>query len=208
MDDARGLVRAGYDAIAEAYLAVRDRDGDDVRLLDELLGRLPVDARILDAGCGAGEPVTRILSARRPVIGLDLSAAQLRLAQTTLADVALVQGDLAALPFRTATFDAVVSYYAIIHVPRTDHPDVLAEFRRVLRPGGLLLVSLGANDNPDDIDPNWLGAGAAMYWSHFGITESLRLVREAGFEIAWDRLIRESDEFGSGTHLFVLARSR
>ena len=202
----KSLVRDGYDAIARDYLAARGSDSDDVRLLDDLIARLPDGARVLDGGCGAGEPVTRILNQRCAVTGLDISRVQLALAHAAIPDASFVQGDLTALPFADATFDALVSYYALIHVPRDEHATALDEFRRVLRPGGLALLSMGVNDNPDDIDQDWLGAGAPMYWSHYGHAVNLGLVQAAGFAIVWERLIAEDAEFGGGRHLVVLGR--
>jgi hypothetical protein len=64
---------------------------------------------------------------------------------------------------------------------------------------------MGAGDNPDDTEDDWLGGGATMYWSHYGRDENLRLIAEAGFRIIWDRLVTEDEAFGGGTHLFVLA---
>ncbi len=113
------------------------------------------------------------------------------------------EDDLAQLPFADASFDAVVSFYAIIHVPRVDHPTVFAEVRRVLRPGGLALLCVGAADLPEDYDPeSWLGA--PMYWSHYDAATNRELIGAAGLEIVEDRTI--PDPMGHSGHLFVLAR--
>jgi SAM-dependent methyltransferase len=201
----RDIVRGGYDQIARVYLAVRREDGEDVRLLHALMGELPDGASVLDAGCGAGVPAARLLAERCRVTGLDLSPAQVALARQLVPNAAFVVGDLAALPFVDAAFDAVVCFYAIIHVPREEHPVVLRELWRVLRPGGPLLLSTGAGESEGDTEQDWLGAGAPMYWSHYGRDTNLRLLRDAGFTIRWDRLLTEEEEFGGGTHLFVLA---
>jgi SAM-dependent methyltransferase len=77
-DDYRAVVRAGYDDIAARYLAERPIDGADVVRLEDLLDRLPTRARVLDAGCGTGVPVTsRLLARGFPTVGLDISVAQL-----------------------------------------------------------------------------------------------------------------------------------
>ena len=204
-DDYRAVVRAGYDDIAARYLAERPIDGADLERLDDLLDRLPARACVLDAGCGAGIPVTRRLLARGfPTVGLDISVAQLVLAKDLVARSAPVQGDLTKLPFRDASFDAVVSHYAVIHVPREDHPAVFAEVRRVLKPGGWTLLCLGARDNPGDHDTeSWLGA--PMFWSHYDAPTNVRLVRDAGLEVVDDRVI--DDPMSHGQQLFVLARA-
>jgi SAM-dependent methyltransferase len=199
------IVQDGYDVLAEAYLRVRRTDSEDVRLLADLSSRLPDGARILDAGCGAGIPVASTLSERFSVVGVDISERQIALARENVTNAEFIQADLVTLDLPDASFDAIVSYYAIIHVPRAEHPALLANFRRMLVPGGLLLVSMGASDNPDGTEDNWLDGGAPMYWSHFGREDNLRMLADAGFDIIWERLVTEEEEFGGGTHLFVLA---
>lgn len=205
-DEPRAVVRRGYDDVADAYLAERPGDGADLVLLRELLTRLAPRARVLDAGCGAGVPVMQLLAeAGHDVAGLDFSARQLALARTRVPAAELVQGDLSALPFPAEHFDAVVSFYAIIHVPRRDHPAVFRECRRVLRPGGLALLCLGATDRPEDHDPaSWLGT--AMYWSHYDAPTNLELLRVAHLEVITDRIV--PDPMGHNGHLFALAIGR
>jgi ubiquinone/menaquinone biosynthesis C-methylase UbiE len=205
MDDRpKARVRRGYDRAAASYLAARPEQGADMALLAELTRHLSPGDRVLDAGCGAGVPVARALTAGGfDVTGLDLSSSQLGLAQAMATASTLVQGDLAALPLAARSFAAAVSYYAIIHVPRSEHLQVFAEVRRVLRPGGLALLCLGARNLPEDHDPDsWLGV--AMYWSHFGVETNLELVGQAGLDLVWSKLV--TDPMGHGEHLFVLAR--
>lgn len=61
MRDPRRTVRAGYDVISENYLAARPVDGADVARLDDLIARLAPGSAVLDAGSGAGVPVTQRL---------------------------------------------------------------------------------------------------------------------------------------------------
>mgnify|MGYP001206771875 CR=1 FL=1 len=202
MRDPRRIVRAGYDRIAADYLAARPRDAGDVRLLAELVARVPSGGRVLDAGCGAGVPVAEGLRrAGLEVVGLDLARAQLELARRLVPTVTVVHADLTALPFPAAAFDGVVSFYAVIHVPRSEHADVFAELRRVLRPGGAALLCLGARDLAEDLDPeSWLGT--PMFWSHFDAETNLTLLGEAGYRVVFHRLV--PDPMGHGQHLFAL----
>lgn len=200
------VVRRGYDRIAEEYLRSRGADDPDIRLVREIIAQIDPGSRVLDAGCGAGWPISAMLAESFVVSGIDLSAGQLRLATMNVPDAGFAAADLRALPFIDATFAGIVSAYALIHVPRQDHSTVLAEMRRVLQPGGLLLLTMGASDLHDDIDDDYLGTGVAMYWSHFGRDENLRLVERAGLEILREELIVENEGFGGGAHLFVLAR--
>lgn len=204
MDDPRAVVRAGYDQVAEAYLAARTHEGGDVDALEDLLALLSPGARVLDAGCGAGVPVAaRLVGAGCATFGLDLSLGQLRLGAEHVAGWRPVQGDLAELPFPDRAFDAVVSFYAVIHVPRALHPAIFREVHRVLRPGGRALLCLGAADLPEDDDPDsWLGT--RMYWSHFDAATNVALLREAGFTVDDDREV--PDPMGHRGHLFARVR--
>ncbi len=201
--DPKKVVRDGYDRIAESYLTARPGDGADMALLGDLTQRLPSGAAVLDAGCGAGFPLSSDLTRRGfRVVGLDISANQLGLAQANLGARELVQADLVDLPFGEASFDAVVSYYAIIHLPRSSHAGVFSEFHRVMRGGGVALLCLGWTDNPADHDPeSWLGA--PMFWSHYDADTNLRLLQESGFAIEWSREVL--DPMDHASHQFVLA---
>ena len=200
------IVRAGYDQAAESYLAARPSDGGDVALLADLRARVPDGSPVLDAGCGAGMPVTdALVSMGLRAVGLDFSPGQLTLARRRHLAATCVRGDLAALPFADGSFAAVVSYYAIIHVPRDEHATVVREVSRVLWPGGWALLCLGLGDLVDDHDPeSWLGV--PMYWSHFGADVNVALVRDAGLHVEWTREV--PDPMSHGAHLFVLAERR
>jgi len=204
-DTRRELVRRGYDEAAARYHEARPVDGADLALLDHLEERLAPAARVLDAGCGAGVPVARRLTAcGHRVAGVDISHRQLLLARDHVPELSAAEGDMAALPLAGGRFDGLVSYYAVIHVPREDHGALLSEFRRVLRTGGWALVCLGSGDNPQDHDTNsWLGT--PMYWSHFDAPSTLALMEDAGLrpELRWEVI----DPMGHGSHSFVLAQA-
>jgi SAM-dependent methyltransferase len=196
-------VKEGYNAIADRYLAGRTRDSEDVRLLDDLIERLPANATVLDAGCGAGVPVSQMLSERFDVTGVDFSEAQIGLATKNVPKAKLICQDMTNLDFPANTFDGICSYYAIIHIPREEHQPLLTSFRRMLKPGGLALLCLGAEDLVDDIDENYLGT--RMYWSHYDTETYIKMLKAGGFSILWSKRVADETCEGSG-HLFVLAQ--
>ena len=97
-----------------------------------VLGFLGHAERVLDLGCGS----SKILEALPHAVGLDLNFKPLRFRART--NRLLVNGDIGALPFRPGAFGAVVCSEVLEHVPA--HPALLAEMRRVLAPGGTLVV--------------------------------------------------------------------
>jgi SAM-dependent methyltransferase len=204
-DIRRDVVRRGYDEIADRYLAART-SGGDVALLAELVVHLRPGGAVLDAGCGAGVPVMRDLAyAGMAVAGVDLSRTQLELARSRVPTACIAQADLVTLPFGDGSFDGLVSFYAVIHVPRAYHQAAFAEFRRVLRPGGVALLCLGARDLPEDDDPeSWLGTH--MFWSHFDAETNLEMLRAADFDVLRDEIV--ADPMNHGHHLFALVAAQ
>jgi demethylmenaquinone methyltransferase/2-methoxy-6-polyprenyl-1,4-benzoquinol methylase len=101
--------------------------------------------RVLNAGVGTGKEHLHLQSAVGPAgtaLGLDLSPVMLRLAHNRTA-APLCLADTRRLPFAPASFDRLFSAYVLDLIPAADLPGLLAEFRRVLNPGGrMVLVSL------------------------------------------------------------------
>jgi ubiquinone/menaquinone biosynthesis C-methylase UbiE len=96
---------------------------------------------VLDAACGTGYGTTILADAGSSgVTGIDLSADAVSAAQKRLGDRgSVLQGDVGDLQFKDDSFDLIVCFETIEHVD--DGAAVISEFRRVLRPDGLLLIS-------------------------------------------------------------------
>ena len=203
--DHKETVKAGYNIIADRYIATRTRDSGDVRLLDELTTRLPAAAKVLDAGCGAGLPISQMLSEKFEVTGVDFSEAQIELAKKNVPDATFICQDITKLDFPDNTFDGICSYYAIIHIPREEHQLLLTNFHRMLKPDGLALLCLGAENVADDIDENFLGT--RMYWSHYDSETYLEMLKQCGFSILWSKRVADGTCEGAG-HLFTLVQKQ
>jgi len=203
---ARRIVAAGYDAIAERYYAWSDARPSATRRrwLARALEIIPAGADVLDLGCGAGVPMTRALAAGRQVTGVDISAHQIELARDAVPEATFIQADMSALDLPPASFDAVVAFYSLTHVPRADVPGLLTAVRRWLRPGGILIASMGAQDAPDAIEADWLGA--PMFFSHHGAKKNRALVRRAGFELDEAVVEEEPEDRHGALFLWVVAR--
>src|SRR5436190_19589503 len=99
---------------------------------------LKPDSRLLDAGCGAGNLLNQLVC--EELTGVDLSPTMVERARNYLPDhIRVMQADAEKLPFPDASFDRVVASSLLSHVL---HPEqVVAELRRVAKPGGRIVIS-------------------------------------------------------------------
>ncbi|MHA1367554.1 MAG: class I SAM-dependent methyltransferase [Candidatus Heimdallarchaeota archaeon] len=198
----RMIVRQGYDKVADEYLATRSEEDEEVKLLPDFMSRLPEGSRILDAGCGAGEPITRILSEKFEVIGVDISRKQIEIAREILPQCEFVWQDMTTLTYPNDHFDGIISYYAIPHVPREEHKGLLENLHRMLRTDGLALLCFATTDDPGTVVDDFFGV--KMYWSSFDAGTNVEMLKDTGFTVVWIKLI--FDDVTDEQHLFVLAK--
>lgn len=180
------------------------QDGGTRQIHTVLLEELPMGAEVLELGCGSGVPTTQRLADKFAVTGVDFSAGQLALARRKVPRAKYVHADMTELDFPVDSFDAVAAFYSIIHVPRQEQAKLLCKIGSWLRPGGLLVATMGAHSNEAGFDEDWLGT--PMYWSSFDSETNQRLVEAAGLSILSAQMETE-EEFGKPiTFLWVIAR--
>ncbi len=200
------IVAAGYDEVAERYLAWSPGrpSGARLRILELADAMIPRGTDVLELGCGAGVPMTARLAEGRRVTGVDGSATQLALARRNVPSATFLQADITTLARPLASVDAVTAFYVLTHVPREELAPLLSRIRGWLRPGGIFIASFGVEDDAGTIEPDWLGV--PMYFSHFSARVNRRLVRAAGFTIEWSEVLREPEDRFDARFLWILAR--
>jgi SAM-dependent methyltransferase len=180
--DAYGRVAARY---ADAFLDELTKKPLDRVLLDVLCddvkARAP-DGRVADFGCGSGQVARYCADRGVAAVGVDLSPAMIDEARARHPGVAFEVGDLLALATPDATYAGATAFYAICHLTRAELPLAFGELRRVLVPGGALLVSWHIGDQtlrPAD----FLGEPCAISWNFFPVDTVAAAVTAAGLAI-------------------------
>jgi SAM-dependent methyltransferase len=109
--------------------------------VERLLSRLPPDGRVLDAACGTGKYFPMVLASGRQLRGVDHAGAYLANAAIKFPQVPTHKSDLQDLSYQ-GDFDGVMCVDAMEFIAPEDWPPVLERFRRALRPGGWLYLTV------------------------------------------------------------------
>ena len=203
MTDPARIVAAGYDRVADRYERLEREEWPRLRRLRELLALLPEGSAVLDAGCGNGRPALAAIAERHEATGIELSPVQAERARANVPVATVLEADMLSVELPHESFDAIVCFYAVEHVPRRRHAELFARFRGWLRPGGLLLFTVETHD-ADDVVGEWLGE--PMFFSQYGHEQTLELVRQAGFEIVRSELEAQLEGATEVEYVWVLAR--
>lgn len=164
--------------------------------------------RVLELGSGAGVPVTEALikDGRFHVTANDISTTQVMLGRALCGGaggrVDWVEADMADLRFPDASFDAVMGFYSLIHLPRHEQTEMFGRIARWLRPGGYALLNFAAHDIEGTEMERWYGETGWMFWSGWGVDGTLRRIEEAGLEVVFEEVADDDQPF-----LWVIARA-
>lgn len=146
--------KTAYDAVAPLY----------AELFSDVLDSLPLERALLaafaelvqahgagpvaDLGCGPGHLTAHLNALGLSAFGIDLSSEMIALARRAHPDLRFDEGSMTALDLADGVLGGVLAFYSVIHTPPRDLPGVVAEFLRVLAPGGHLMLGFFAGDDP------------------------------------------------------------
>ncbi|SEQ86063.1 class I SAM-dependent methyltransferase [Natrinema salaciae] len=173
MDDVSRTLEE-YESDADAYVR-KYRSGSIAARYGRPFFEALTGSRLLDVGCGPGADISTFESAGYDVVGLDLTPSFLRAARDSDSTASLVRGDMRRLPFGDGSVDGIWSSASFLHVPRSDAAPTLREFRRVLRPAGVVFLSVKRA-------PTTPGESNERHFEYYGPEAIGSIVRDAGFE--------------------------
>lgn len=192
--DALSVTRDAYDAAAATYAQLFRDALRDSPLDRAMLGafadvvRTGGDGRVADLGCGPGHITAHLDELGLAAFGVDASPAMIALARQAHPALQFDVGSMAALDIADGVLGGVLSRWSVIHTPPQELPVILAEFHRVLAPGGHLLIGFSASDGPSHptqvfdhtVAPayRWWPDHLAAMLRASGLAETARMVRE------------------------------
>ena len=180
-------VQAVYDRVADEYAR---------RIYDELQ-RKPMDRQLLDRfaesvrdagvacdlGCGPGQ-IARYLHERGVrVCGVDLSSGMIERARQLNPGIKFYQDDMRALTVADDSWAGIAAFYSIVNLAPDDVAGALREMRRVLQPGGRLLLAFHIGEDASHVEKDLWGLGVSLATNLFRTSTVAGYILSAGFEI-------------------------
>lgn len=187
-----------YDAAAAEYDAHRSRALFEARWLARFAACLPDGGRVLDLGCGTGEPIARWFMAEGfDVTGVDFSSAMLEIARTRWPKGDWREADMRELDLGER-FDGIIAWNSFFHLTMDEQRPVLRRMARHLNHGGSLMFTTG----PDQGETTGTVAGRTVYHASLAPAEYATILLEQGLRLTG--FLAEDPECNS--HTVVMAR--
>jgi ubiquinone/menaquinone biosynthesis C-methylase UbiE len=188
MSDRRNKIAAGYDRVAKAYAA--HFAGElahkplDRALLDVFAAELRGKGKVVDLGCGPGQIARALHDRGVDVMGIDLSEEMIRAAREALPHIQFATGSMLDLDATDGAWAGIAAFYAIVHFDLPALSRALGEMRRVLAPGGLLLLAFHVGNEVVHVD-ELLGHRIDLDFVFFPREAVERALLAAGFTLEW-----------------------
>lgn len=154
-------------------------------LLDQFMGLLPSNPKILDVGCGAGRDTGLLTERGASAIGLDISKGLLKEAKKRHPHIEFVEANFLAIPFKENTFDGVWAHAALVHLETIDEVrKSLNEFYRVLENKGIIHIYIKKKMGKEQtaIVKDKL-SGHERFFRYYTEEEIKEYLKERGFKI-------------------------
>ena len=162
--------------------------------------------RLLDLGCGAGEPVGRYFLDRGwTVTGVDFSAQMLELTSQYTPEMEAIHADMRRVAFPENSFEAITAFYSLFHLPSKDHLDLFRRMHSWLSPSGVALFTYAteAYTGSPRFDGTKEFLGQPLYYGHKTVPELFRDLEEAKLSV----ISAVNREVGGETFLWVTVKS-
>lgn len=203
-EDLHHLTRQTYDRLAADYVKRNQAHGwwtDGNPLMSGFASHLAAGATVLDVGCGPGHDLVNLASPGFSPLGLDYSGGMLAQARQ-ITSAPLIQADMRRIPLHTASVDGVWMCASLLHLPRETAPAALRESQRILKPGGVIFVSVKAGDG-DVIRERFGEQTGPRLFTLYQMPELHIMLKSVGFSLLAEHT---NDGQGDDEWLNILAR--
>lgn len=191
-----------YDENAEKY-SNGAQMYDCTEEIEEFAELLPINAKILDAGCGSGRDTKVFADYGYECVGIDLSEGLIQQAKKRNVENNLVHGNMLSLPFKDKSFDGIWSHASLLHLPDiVSVKNVLKEYNRISKKDAILYISVKAQmgEKKTDVVSDSL-SGHNRFFQYFTQQEMIELLKKSGYDLLDIEEYLESDKCPGGRNV-------
>ncbi|GAA0472399.1 methyltransferase [Paractinoplanes deccanensis] len=183
--------RASYDTVAESYFELTRDALAGAPFLRAALATFAemVDGPVADVGCGPGHVTGHLRGLGVDAFGIDLAPAMVEIARREHPGARFEVGSMTDLRLADGSVGGLVAFWSLIHIPDDVLPAVLGHFRRVLRPGGVLLAGFHVGDGSRWKTEGYGGHPMRIHVHRRRPERMAALLRDAGFAITAQTVI-------------------
>jgi cyclopropane fatty-acyl-phospholipid synthase-like methyltransferase len=190
---------APYGRIASAWAQARRLLPREKLYLERFVAMAAARAHVLDLGCGAGTIARYLIDRGCRVTAVDAAPEMLAIARAACPEATFIEADMLDLKL-ARTFDGIVAWDSVFHVPREAHERLFRAMHSWLRPGAPMVLSVGGSAD-EFVSPRF---GVDFFYSGHAPAATVASLQRAGFEaIEW-----EVDDPSSRGHIAVTCRRR
>ncbi len=190
-----------YNKIAKAWADKNFRSRKIIGEMRIFRNYIKPGGKILDVGVGPGRHARKFIARGYNVIGIDFSKGMVEEAKRRVPRGDFRLMDMRNLKFKNGTFNGIWCFASLLHIEKKDAPSVVNGFKRVLRPGGILAISVKKGSGERLVGTE-AGFAGKRFFSFYTEGELTRLVRNAGFEVMQIRLKHLKDDW-----IVIMARA-
>ena len=187
MEPIKKDIQSGYDKVAAVY-AQKFINEQDTKPMDQVMLRRFADkvrgkGVVCDIGCGPGQIAAWLVDhcALRDVVGIDLSPGFITEARRLHPAIDFRVGDMLHLEAADDSWAGVTAFYCLIHIPHSQIVDALKEIKRVLKPGGVMLLTFHIGSETLHVD-KFFEQEVSMDFIQFQPDEMKAYLRDAGYD--------------------------
>ncbi|MFJ6181793.1 class I SAM-dependent methyltransferase [Streptomyces sp. NPDC092295] len=201
--------RTSYDTVAASYAELTRHILDESPVERAALAQFADLVRaqgggpVADVGCGTGRITGHLRELELDAFGIDLSPGMIDVARRHHPGVRFDLGSMTDLALADASVTGLVAWYSLIHIPDDEISSVLAHFRRVLRPGGLLLLGFHVGDESRLKTEGYGGHPMKVYVHRRQHDRTIEWLDEAGFAVETRKTLTSAESKLGG---IILAR--
>jgi len=172
-----------YDEYAEEYSRFHFKESFENRL-ETFIKFLPDKKLVLDVGCGCGRDTRYLIERGINAIGIDLSKGIIEQARRFVPKATFIQMDMRKLEFEELSLSGILAMASVFHIPKRQMPDLLIDFRRILKNDGLLYICVMAGSGEKMVEKSVaFGGMGPRFFAFYDMKELSNLLDQAGFKV-------------------------